>query len=141
MNESLRLGEGAGLTAEVVEEPVALLEASERVIDQAEEGAADVGALVLGRLHDGAGKEVDVVDAVVDAPQLGDGLAAHRVPQVRETGRPPDLALLAVVVVAPEAVIPAALDVERDQVHPVQSSVEEVIRYLRCSKQSCCDLY
>ena len=38
--------------------------------------------------------------------------------------------MVAVVVVAPEAVVPAALDVERDQVHSVQSSIEEVVRYL-----------
>ena len=118
------------MAAEVVEEPVALLQPSEGVSNQAEEGAANVRTLILGRLHDGAGKEVNVVDAVVDTPQLCDGLAAHRVPQVREAGCPPDLALLAVVVVAPEAVVSAALDVERDQVHSVQSSIKEVVRYL-----------
>ena len=82
------------------------------------------------RLHHGAGIEVNVVDAVVDTPQLCDGLVAHRVPQFREIGCPPNLAMVAVVVVAPEAVVPAALDVERDQVHSVQSCVEEVVLYL-----------
>ena len=38
--------------------------------------------------------------------------------------------MVAVVIVAPEAVVSAALDVERDQVHSVQSSVEEVVSYL-----------
>ena len=118
------------MAAEVVEEPVPLLQASEGVTNQAEEGAAHVGPLVLRRLHDGAGKEVDVIDAVVHTPQLCDGLAAHRVPQVRETGSPPDLALLAVVIVAPEAMVSAALDIERNQVHSVQGSIEEVVRYL-----------
>ena len=124
----LWFSEGSGLSSQIVEEPVSLLDTSELVPDHAEEGPAQETA-GNGSLRDASDEEVDVIDAAVDPGKVGCDLSWNLVSNVIEVPSPWKSTDLPHVVVGCNAVISASVDVQTHQVHAKVESwgLEEMV--------------
>lgn len=130
LSRPLTCVEGASLVGLLVEEPVAPAQPDELVAEDAGEGGSDEGA--LGRpLGHQRREQVDLLNAGVDVLERVDGLRLHLLDEVLPPGGPGQAAHGAPVVVGRDAVVAAALDVERHQVQAErQIALEQPVRHL-----------